>query len=413
MGTSVFCFALSGFRASPPARNVTYADDVAPLINRSCIECHRPGGVAPFSLIGYGNVKKWIPTIATVTKTRFMPPWRAAEGYGEFADKNRLSDAEVAMLQKWFELGAPLGDARRVPAAPTFSSLWPLRQPDAIFKPSKAYKLAAEGEDYYRNFVFKNTFKHSVWLKAMAIKPGNPKVVHHVIVYFDASGGAEEFQKENTDGQEGYTRRGGPGFIPSGTLGAWTPGTTTRECARGSAFLLKPNYSIVMQVHYHLVGKPQEDQTQLGLYLAREPIQKEMMLDWILNLDIKIPAGDANHIETQEEPVDDPMTIYTVTPHMHLLGRSMKAEVQFPNGQLKPLIYIPNWDFDWQNTYVLKQPMHVPKGSVIKVQAVYDNSSGNPRNPNNPPKFVKFGEDSDEEMFLLIVGYTLDHPATD
>lgn len=407
----VLALAVSYGPSKRSTHSVNYAEDVAPIINRSCVECHRPGGVAPFSLIGYQNAKKWIPTITTVTQKRFMPPWRAAEGYGEFADKNRLTDEEVSVLQQWFSQGTPLGDEKKLPPAPHFASAWPLRQPDVIFQPPRPYKLASEGEDYYRNFVFKNTFTHPVWVKAMTIKPGNARVVHHVIVYFDASGAAQDLEKENTDGQEGYSRRGGPGFIPSGTLGAWTPGSTTRECAPGAAFLLKPNYSIVMQVHYHLSGKPEEDQTKLGLYLAKEPIHKEMMLDWILNLDIRIPAGDAHHIETQEETVEDPMTIYSVMPHMHLLGKSMKADVQFPNGKVKPLIFIPDWDFDWQNTYILKQPMHVPKGSVIKVQATYDNSSGNPRNPNRPPKFVKFGEDSDEEMFLFIVGYTLDHPA--
>ena len=388
----------------------TYASDVAPILNRSCVSCHHDGAVAPFSLVGYGNAKKWASNIASVTEGKAMPPWKAVEGYGEFLDDRQLSKADVEILQKWHEDGAPRGDKSKDPKPPVFTSEWPLGQPDLVLKPDKPFHLAAAGDDVYRNFVLKTAFDHPVWVKAMAVRPGNPKVVHHVIVFIDGFGAAEKLEQDNHDGQEGYTSSGGGvGFMPTGTLGGWAPGVTTRETPQGVAYLVKPGSTPVLQVHYHKSGKPEDDLTQVGLYFAKEPIQKQMRLDWIFKENIDIPAGDKEHHEVRERTVPADVTIYSAMPHMHLLGRSMKAEVDFPDGTVKPLIWVDDWDFRWQISYALKEPMHVPAGSKIKVEAVYDNSADNPVNPNRPPKEVTWGEQTTDEMFLLIVGYTLDH----
>ena len=412
----VGCLALSFEPGHPsdvprglPREPVTFAKDIAPIVYHNCASCHRPSGVAPFSLIGYENARKWIPTMATVTKSHLMPPWKAAAGYGEFSNENRLSPEQISMFEAWYQEGSPRGDKSKEPPEPKFASTWPLRQPDLIVQPEKPFNVDAEGEDVYRSFVMKNKFTHPVWVKAFAVKPGNPRVVHHVIVYLDATGEATERAADNKDGQEGYeTHGGGPGFIPSVILGAWAAGSTVCETPQGVAYLIKPGYTLVMQVHYHKTGKVEEDRTQLGLYFAKEPIHKEMANYWIINAGINIPPGEDHHIETQDEPVDQNITIYSVMPHMHLLGRSMRAYAEFPNGTRKPLIWVPDWDFNWQMSYVLKRPMHVPKGSQIHIEAVYDNSANNPRNPHRPPKPVKFGSSSDAEMFLLIVGLTED-----
>jgi mono/diheme cytochrome c family protein len=406
--------ALSGESTEDPkpkaASKVTYADQVATILNRSCVSCHHDGAVAPFSLVGYDNAKKWASNLAAVVEAGAMPPWKAAPNYGEFLDDPRLSAAEIDVLQKWHEAGAPRGDKRKEPKEPVFNSEWVLGEPDLILKPEKAYKLDAEGADVYRNFVFKTNFDKPTWVRAVDVKPGNPKVVHHEITFLDGSGAAKKLEEANKDGQLGYsTSGGGVGFMPSGSLGGWAPGISPREMPPGYGFLVKPGSTVVMQVHYHKTGKPEEDLTKLGIYFSKGPIKKQMMLDWVFNFGIKIPAGEKLHKEIAQDRIDDDITLYSVMPHMHLLGRSMKAHVEFPDGTTKPLIWVDDWDFNWQLAYVLKEPMKVPKGSKIKVDAVYDNSVSNPRNPHNPPKEVTWGEQTTDEMFLLIAAYTLDN----
>lgn len=398
--------ASDGAKAKAP----TYAEVVAPILNRSCVSCHHDGAVAPFSLVGYDNAKKWSANIASVTGKRIMPPWKAVPGYGEFLDDHQLSDGDISTLKEWHEKGAPRGDRKKEPAAPTFASEWVMGEPDLIVQPDKPYKLDAEGDDVYRNFVLKNTFDHPVWVSAIDVKPGNPKIVHHEITFIDSGTAAKRLEEANKDGQLGYTTSGGgAGFMPSGTLGGWAPGITPRSTPPGTAFLVKPGSTLVMQVHYHKNGKPEEDLTRLGLYFAKEPIKKEMKLDWVFNFGIQIPAGDKAHKETAQNSIDHDVTLYSAMPHMHLLGHSMKASVELPDGTTKPLVWVDNWDFNWQLSYAFKEPLKIPKGSKIHVEATYDNSADNPRNPHDPPKEVTWGEQTTDEMFLLIVSYTLDN----
>jgi len=395
--------------AAKPKLKATYSDNVATIINRSCVSCHHDGAVAPFSLVGYDNAKKWASSIAAVTQSGAMPPWKAVHGYGEFLDDQHLSDEDVALLGEWYEDGAPRGNKDKEPKPPTFASEWILGQPDLILQPDRAYHLAAEGDDVYRNFVLKNTFDHPVWVKAIDVKPGNPKVVHHEITFLDSMGAAKKLEAANTDGELGYTSSGGgPGFMPTGTLGGWAPGVTTRMLPEGMAWLVQPKSQLVMQVHYHKDGKPEEDLTRVGLYFAKEPITKEVHLNWVFNFGIHIPAGEKSYEASATRNIDQDVTLYSAMPHMHLLGRTMKAAIILPDGKEKPLIWINDWDFNWQLVYALKEPMHIPKGSKIRVTATYDNSTGNPRNPNNPPKDVTWGEQTTDEMFLLVLGYTVD-----
>ncbi len=397
--------------AKPKAlKKVTYAADVASILNKNCVECHRPGEVAPFSLIGYDNAKKWSRMIAQVTTTRQMPPWKAVDGFGEFRDAKRLSASDLETLKAWDANGAPRGNAKDEPKVSGFASEWALGTPDLVLQPSKPFNLPSEGTDLYRNFVIKNEFPEARWVKAMDVKPGNTKVVHHVIVYLDNQGMSQKLEAKNTDGQEGYTRFGGVGFMPSGSLGGWAPGLRPHKTPDGTAFKVAPGATIVVQVHYHLSGKPETDQTRVGVYFAKEPIEKEVLLSWNFNFNIDIPAGEKNYRAEFNRTIPAPITVYAVMPHMHLLGKSMKAIATTPDGKVIPLVYIDDWDFNWQMNYVLKEPLHLPKGSKIHIDAVYDNSADNPRNPNSPPQEVTFGEMTKDEMFLMIAAYTVDKP---
>jgi hypothetical protein len=410
VGTAFRLPSKPGDGGKAKAKSVTYATDIAPLVNHSCVSCHRDGEVAPFSLVGYDNAKKWASNIAAVTQKHVMPPWKAVQGYGEFRDDRQLTDDQIAMLKKWSDAGAPRGDKNLEPKSPVFKTEWALGTPDLILQPDKPFHLDAEGEDVYRNFVLKNTFDKPIWVKAIDVKPGNKKIVHHEITFIDGYGAAKRLEDANHDGQEGYTTSGGGvGFMPSGTLGGWAPGITAKEMPPGIAYIVKPGSTLVMQVHYHKDGKPEEDLTRLGLYFAKEPIKKEMKLDWVFNFGIDIPAGDKAYKATAVSPITQDVTLYSAMPHMHLLGHAMKSWVEFPDGSTKPLVWVDDWDFNWQLAYVLKEPMHVPKGSKIKVEAVYDNSTDNPRNPHSPPKDVTWGEQTTDEMFLMIVAFTLDN----
>ncbi len=410
---SVLAFALvSGKdekpKPAPKPLKATYSASVAKILNDHCVECHRPGEVAPFSLIGYDNAKKWATMAATVTASGQMPPWKAEHGYGEFLDENRLTDQEKQALANWAKAGAPRGDGKNEPAPPKAAGEWSLGTPDIVLEMPKPFNVPAEGADVYRMFVMKNDFKEPVWVRGMTVKPGNKSVVHHVIAFLDSTGRSLTLEQEEKDGQPGYASFGGPGFLPSGSLGGWAPGLRTRLTPEGTAFQIRPGEKLVLQVHYHPTGKAEVDQTKVGLYTSKVPVKHEMFLRWMLNPLVNIAPGDKAQKVTWQSRVGEDVKVYALMPHMHLLGKSMKAWAELPNGSVQPLIWVKDWDFNWQLNYLLKEPLSLPKGTVIKMESIYDNSSDNPFNPSNPPKRVRFGEETTDEMMLLIAAYTVD-----
>jgi hypothetical protein len=245
----------------------------------------------------------------------------------------------------------------------------------------------------------------------MDVAPGNRKVVHHVIAFLDEGDRAKNLEGQAKDGQPGYeSSGGGVGFMPNGALGGWAPGLQPFATPKGSAFLLKPGTTIVLQVHYHKSGKEETDQTKLALYFAEEKVDKEMRLAWIANPFFRLPAGDASKSVNMSFTIPYDSTAYGAMPHMHMLGKSMKAWIELPDGKEMPLVHVTDWDFNWQLLYEFAKPLKIPAGSTIRATAVYDNSADNPRNPNEPPKEVRWGEQTTDEMALLIVSYTLHAP---
>lgn len=387
----------------------TYAADIAPILNKQCVECHRPGEVAPFSLIGYENAKKWAPMISLVTASKRMPPWKAVHGFGEFKDERILSEAELASINQWADAGAPRGDKSMEPAPPKFASEWVLGEPDLVVQPAKAFSLGAEGNDVYRNFVIKTTYAETKWVRAIDVRPGNPKVVHHVIAFLDYGSRAQGLESRTRDGEAGYASGGGGiGFPPDGSFGGWAPGVRPRTSAGDVAFELKPGGTIVMQVHYHKSGKPETDRTRIGLYFSPKKPERVLKLAWLANPLFRLEAGKKDQEVKLRLPIPADITLYALMPHMHQLGRTMKATAELPDGSVKPLIWINDWDFNWQLTYPLKEPLRLPKGTIVNIEATYDNSADNPRNPNSPPKPVTWGEQTSDEMFLLVAAYTTD-----
>lgn len=397
---------LSAFPALAAAGAPTFNKDVAPIIFKNCAVCHRPGEVAPFSLLTYHDVSKRARQIARVTGEKVMPPWKAEEHFGEFANDRHLSAAEIETIRNWAASGSPEGQASDLPPAPQFPEGWSLGPPDVILDQDEDFTLEAEGPDLYRCFVIPSKLAEDHYIRAIEVHPGNRKVVHHVIVHYDTTGRARELDAQ--DPGPGYTSFGGVGFRSSGMIGGWAPGNYPSFLPDGVGRLLPPNADLVLQVHYHRSGKVEKDRTKVGLYFTKTPVDKRIRGWPIAKLALRIPPGDSNYVVHASLPVKFNVTLYRVTPHMHLLGRDMKLTATLPDGKLIPLVHVNNWDFNWQTGYVLKTPLHLPAGSKVDLEAHYDNSSANPLNPNCPPRLVTWGEQTTDEMCVAFLAFTMD-----
>ncbi|HEX4132361.1 MAG TPA: hypothetical protein VHZ24_20180 [Pirellulales bacterium] len=382
-------------RADEP---VTYTKDVAKILWARCAACHRPGEVGPFSLLTYDDAAKRAEFIAQVTAERRMPPWHAEPGYGEFLDDRRLNDDELATIAAWAEAGAPQGDPSDLPQPPSFREGWQLGTPDLVLRLPEPFDVPADGRDVFRCFVIPTGVHEDRTVAAVEFRPGNRRMVHHALFFLDNTGRARE--RDELDAGPGYVSFGGVGIMPTGALGGWAPGGTPRRLPEGMGRMLRKDSDLVMQVHYHPNGKPETDQSELGIYFTREPAKRIVAGIFVVNRDIHIPPGEKQHRVAAEftTPVD--IEAVGVSPHMHYLGREMRVTAHLPDGSEQAMIWVRDWDFNWQTQYLYKQPMKLPAGTRIVAEAVYDNSADNPRNPNDPPRWVSFGEQTTNEMCL-------------
>jgi len=399
-------------KVSTVAGAPTYSRDVAPILRAKCESCHRPGEVAPFTLQDYKQASAWAADIKHYTQNGQMPPWKPAPDYGAFKDvaAHTLTDREKSVLAKWADAGAPSGNPKETPPPGKYVSGWQLGVPDVVLQPESAYHLGADGEDVYRNFVVKTDFPEDRWLRTVECRPGNRSVVHHILTYIDANHLTDKKAGLNTDGEPGFTTSGaGPGFAPSGILTGWAPGNDPGVLPQGVGILLPKGANLVIQVHYHRDGKPETDLTRIGLYFAHGTIDKAVHPNFAINLGFRIPYGDRRYEAAATTGIQEDCHILSVTPHMHLLGREMKVWATLPDGTEKPMVWIKDWDFNWQSTYPLKEPMALPKGSKVHLLAYYDNSDKNPRNPNIAhPRAVTWGEQTNDEMCVAFLAATRD-----
>jgi mono/diheme cytochrome c family protein len=400
---ALLCLTVS---TSAMAAAPTFDKDIAPIIFNNCAVCHRPGEVAPFSLLNYRDVSKRARQIARVTGDKLMPPWKAEPGFGEFANDRHLTPDQIALFKDWAAASAPEGYPADLPPVPHFTEGWTLGQPDAVLEPDEDYELSAEGPDIYRCFVIPTKFSEDHFIRALEVQPGNRKVVHHVIVHYDITGRARELDAQ--DPGPGYTSFGGVGFRSSGMIGGWAPGNFPSLLPDGIGRLLPKGADLVVQVHYHKSGKPERDRTKVALYFTHGTVDKRIRAFPLAKLALRIPPGETNYVVHASLPVRLDATLYRVTPHMHLLGRDMKVTATLPDGTVVPLVHVENWDFNWQTGYELKTPLHLPAGSRVDLEAHYDNSTNNPLNPNNPPRLVTWGEQTTDEMCLAFLSFTLD-----
>jgi len=391
-------FAQNG--GSPPP---TYSHDVAPILNKRCISCHSQTNIAPFSLVGYENAKKWAPTIAVVTESKYMPPWKAKAGYGEFRDNPSLSAEEKLLLKRWADAGAPEGDKSAVPAEPPLTTNWRMGKPDMIISPELPTKIPSEGKDFFRDYLIDPQITKPTWVKIVDYRPLNQGTVHHIIPSLMKKEEAEKCRKIKFDfDDKSWDQKSVEDIDTYSKLGFWSTGAPPFTSPDGTALLINPGDNIQLDVHYKCKGIPATEQVQVALYFLNEPPKDQMKVRVVTTGDIYLQPGEKDRrFYCIDNKLEKETTIYAVWPHMHYDGTTFKAWVKLPSGASKPLVCIDDWDPEWQLLYYLKQPMTLPVGSQIIVTGTYDNSANNPRNPHNPPRVVMGGDSSKDEMLFF------------
>jgi mono/diheme cytochrome c family protein len=384
---------------------ITFTETIAPMVYTNCVTCHRPGEAAPFSLISYEDVAKRGALIAKVTELRYMPPWHAEHGYGEFLNERRLSDAQIATIGAWVKQGMPRGDEAKMPKLPEFPpDGWRLGQPDLILEMPVAFEVPASGPDVFRNFVIPTKLTEDRWVRGVEFRPSARKVVHHAI-FAQVPGGS----RANVDGADGRPGFGGISAVgisertDSPGLGGWAPGAQPAMFTEGLVSRLPKGSDFLLQVHFHPSGKVESEKSLIGIYFAKEGNQKDLlsvMLPAVFGFGagIDIPPGERNFTIKDSFTLPGDAKVYSAFAHAHYLAKEMKADATLPDGSKKPLLWIRDWDFNWQDSYTYKTPFTLPKGTKVDVTLTYDNSSDNPRNPTNPPRRAIFGEQSLDEM---------------
>lgn len=379
----------------------TFNRDIASILYRNCASCHRPGDIAPFSLLTYADAARHAVAIASQTKRRFMPPWRPEPNFGDFEGVRRLTQAEIDTIQAWVNAGAPRGDPAARPKPPPFAEGWHLGTPDLVVKMPEPFTIPAHGHDVYQCFVLPLNLPEDREVSAIEFRPGNRKAVHHSIVFVDTRGVGR--WKDGGDQEPGYRCFGGPGFQATLALGSWTPGAMPIRLPDGVGRILRKGSDLILQSHYHWSGPEDTDQSSIALYFSKVPIQKTVFGVPVGRPDLVIPAGSKRYRVASSfvTPID--LEVIDITPHMHLLGTEVRVWATLPNGSVKPMIWIKRWDFNWQGQYRYKRPVRLPRGTRIDVETFYDNSSDNPRNPNHPPQIVRWGENTTDEMNVVFI----------
>lgn len=391
----VFLLCLS---AIPAAETPTFNKDIAPIVYQNCAICHRPGEVAPFSLLTYQDAAKRAKLIQTVTERRFMPPWKAEHGYGDFANERRLTDTQIATIRTWAEAGAPEGEPRDKPTPPVFANGWLAGQPDKVLTMPSKYTLAADGPDRFECFIVPMNLDRDSYISGLEFRPDNRRIVHHALVFLDVNNSARKMASEKGT----YSCFGGPQFQGS-LIGGWAPGSVPLANAEPGVRPVPKGSDIVVQVHYHPSGKVETDQSSLGLKLSNQPGKKGRTAVILFNRRIDIAPNDSNYVVKTSLLMPRDVEVLGIAPHAHYLGKEMKITAQLPDGTEKPMIWIKNWDFNWQGAYQYEKPMALPKGTRVSLEYSYDNSENNPRNPAQPPIRVKWGEQTTDEMAVAFL----------
>jgi copper type II ascorbate-dependent monooxygenase-like protein len=428
-------------------KEITFSRDVAPILFKNCTECHRAGEAAPMSLLNYKEARPWARSIKEKVVTKEMPPWHADLHFGQFSNDRRLSQTQIDTIAAWVDQGALEGNPKDLPAPPKFVEGWIIGKPDIVLQMPQEFTLEASGPDEYQYFEIQTNFKEDVFVQMAEARPGNRKIVHHIIGFVSPPSKdgkqkqmtKEDFEKYRAEAEkksifrnEGFLMRMKPGIpvyddgcaLPNGGNGesldtkqesggfdllvGFAPGMPPGVMEPGAVKRIPAGSKILLQMHYSkMTGKVEKDQSSIGLVLAKQPADKHVYTRGIANTYFQIPPGADNHQVTSCWTTKEDIHLQTLMPHMHLRGKAMKFEAFYPDGRSEVLIDVPNYSFSWQTVYYLKKQAAIPKGTRIVVTARFDNSSRNKFNP-DPKQAVRFGDPTYDDMMIGWISYTVD-----
>ncbi len=379
---------------------VTYARDIAPILRQNCVSCHRAGESGPFPLVTYEDAKKHARQIAAVTRRRFMPPWLPEPGYGDFDGARRLTDAEIRVIGEWANAGAPEGEESESVTLPPVPTDWQLGPPDLVLSAAQPFSLPADGPDVFWNFVFSPALAAPRYVRAVEIRAGGKRLVHHANLIVDRMHSARKLEPKPGAGFAGMDLNIQYNvFDPPGHFLFWKPGSAPYVEPDGFAWRLQPGDDLILNAHLQPSGKPEQVQPSVGLYFTdKPPTQFPVLIQLEHDGAINISAG-AHDFPVSDDfrlPID--VDVLAVYPHAHYLGKLLEAWATLPDGKREWLIRIPDWDQNWQAVYRYKTPVLLPAGTLVSMRYHYDNSAANPRNPNQPPRRVMAGNNATDEM---------------
>ena len=382
-------------------RQVTWRRQIAPVVYKNCTSCHHDGGSGPFALMTYQDAKRWGGVMKSVTESRYMPPWLPDPSYGDFAGDRRLTENDIALVKAWVEDGMPEGDGRP-PTAPVYGSDWELGVPDMVLEMASPIEVPASGTDLFENVVFPEALKETKWVRAMEIKPGSPRVVHHANLIPDRTGSVRRAHPGNwQNGVPGMDVLvdSGESFDPDSHFLFWKPDSTALVEPEGMPWRLDAGSDLVLNMHLKPTGKAESIRARIGLYFTEQEATKHpMLLQLEHDAALDIPAGQANFVVEDSLKLPVGVDVLGIYPHAHYLGKRMEAWALLPSGERRWLVLIKDWDIDRQAVYRFAKPVSLPTGSVLHMRYTYDNSSRNVRNPSSPPVRVQAGNRSIDEM---------------
>ncbi|MEM9884448.1 MAG: T9SS type A sorting domain-containing protein [Bacteroidota bacterium] len=396
------------------AQSVNFSEHIAPIIYNKCMKCHRTGEIAPMPLTNYEEVSNWSNMIKFVTEIGYMPPWKPDPEYSKFLGANFLTKEEIRLIADWVEAGTPQGDPRLEPEKPVFPDGSQLGEPDLVLSFAEPYPHRGNNKDDYRIFVLPTALTEDKEIAALELRPGNRNIVHHALFTYDLTGRAR--QLDARDNRYGYNGFGGFGVtdnpLEQVMLPGYVPGQSPRFYPEGIGQTLPAGADILVQMHYAPVPNAQSDSSTVNVFFKEEAVGREVQTTYLVPLPGILTNGPfvirPNEIKQFECRIqlNEKVSLISISPHMHLLGKNWEVYAQPPNGGERiPLIKIDDWDFNWQGTYHFDRFIVLEAGTTIHAFATYDNTSDNPLNPNFPPKLVAWGENTTDEMFFLPISF--------
>lgn len=403
LGWQTGCLALAlatfGLASSGnAAARVTYSEHIAPIVHAKCSSCHHPGEAGPFPLLTFEDLNQHSATIAAVVGDGYMPPWPPADGGQPFAHDRRLSSEQKSQLLAWIADGCPPGDLAKAPAPPVYADGWTLGPPDLVVEMDGTYQVPADGPDVHRNFVVRLDLPEDKWVKAIDLRPRARSVVHHALYFVVDSDTARE--RDASDPQPGFR---GMSIPVRERIGGYVPGVVAQALPEDLAYPLPAHTDLVLQTHFHPSGKAEQERMTVGFYFAKEPPSRKLLSIQIppgfgRGAGIDVPAGESNYVITDQFTLPAAVNGYAISGHAHYVCSKMDMRARLPDGSEQTLLKIDDWDLNWQGQYTFEKPVALPAGTVLTTTLLYDNSAANLQNPFSPPRRVRWGTESTDEM---------------